>query len=288
MKPRASDSASSRELKVCPTLSDDQYVITISRLSNSLLRGCMGSVFLDRGENFVQTRAYQNGDATGTIDWKASARSNGLVVKEHESMRQTVVTLMVDRSGSMTAGCANTSKYAAASVLCGGLALAALKTGNPVAMLLSDVAGRPPSTLSSSRLTASLVAMRRYQVRENTPFSFCMSEGFALTHQRQLIFILSDFHDECVQTQIAAMATRHEVILIRLRDGAELHTPRGGTIAMRPAEGGSIRYARAQRPRPSSADDIISALGLPTVTIDPLQPVSRQLSHFLALRNLLC
>ena len=275
-----------RELTVCPALCDRQYVLAISQLSNSLVRGCVGSLFLDRGENFIQSRAYQQGDATSNIDWKASGRSHQLVVKEHESLRQKVVSLVVDRSGSMTAGAADHSKYAAASILCGGLAMAALKSGNPVSMVLSDAPLHPPPTLSTSQVTAAVMAMRRYTVGENTVLSRCLGEAFARAGRKQLLFILSDFHDPCASARISLLATHHEVVLIRLVDALETRTPAGGTMCIRPAEGGPVRYARAQRPRPSAGEQTVEALGLPTVTIDSRQPVSRQLSSFLNLRKL--
>jgi len=273
------------ELKVCPALSDKQFLLTIEQLSNSLVRGCASSLFLDRGENFVQSRAYQQGDAMSSIDWKASARSKSLIVKEHESMRQTVVSLVVDRSGSMTAGSPAESKYVSACILCGGLAYAALKIGSPVAILLSDAETHPAATLSSSRISAQIMAMRRFRFRQRTPLSRCIGEGFLRTKHRQMIFVLSDFHDACALDRIAPLAERHEVVLIRFRDAIEVRTPSVGVIHLLPAEGDRARYARHQTPQQGTVDEAFAALGLPTVLIDPAQPVSRQLVNFLSLQK---
>lgn len=278
--------SSQRELKVCPSLSDEQNLLIIAQLSNNLVRGCASSLFLDRGENFVQSRAYQQGDPTSSIDWKASARGKDLVVKEHESLRQTVVSMVVDRSGSMTAGSLNDSKYAAACVLVGGVALAALKIGSPVAVVLSDAATHPKAMLSSSRVAASLASMRRFRLRDRTRLSRCVEEAFLRADRRHLIFVFSDFHDPCNREAISLLAGRHEIILVRLRDAVEMRTPFAGTVRMLPSEGGRARYARHQLPRPGLVDEAIASLGLPTVTIDPRKPVSRQLGGFLNIRGI--
>lgn len=287
MKERTPQSPRARQLKVCPSLSDEQFMVVIRQLSNSLVRGCVGSLFLDRGENFVQSRDYQQGDSTGLIDWKASARTHGLVVKEHESMRKTVVSLVVDRSGSMTAGSPESSKYAAACVLCGGLAHAALKIGSPVSFILSDAEAHPYPTLSSARVSSSLMSMRDFHFRERTPLTRCLTEGFRAAGRRQMIFVLSDFHDTAACTEIALLAQRHEVILIRLVDPVEVRTPGMATIRLAPAEGGPARYVRHQNVQRGSVDEALASLRLPTVTIDPSRPVSHQLGNFLAVHKLL-
>lgn len=275
----------SRALKVFPSLTDEQYVLTINQLSNSLVRGSASSLFLDRGENFTQSRTYQPGDPTNSIDWKASARSRDLVVKEYESLRQTVVTLIVDRSGSMTSGSAEASKYAAACILCGGLALAALKAGNPVALVLSDSQDHAPATLSSAKLSARLATMRNFPYRDRTPLSRCLSQGLQKANRTRLVFILSDFHDACARSEIALLATQHELVLVRLIDPVETRTPSAATILLSPAEGGPAVYTRRQAPHPGVTDGAIAALGLPTVTIDPGQPVSRQLRNFFTVQS---
>lgn len=273
------------ELRVCPSLTDDQYLVAIRRLADNLARGCATSLLLDRGENFVQSRAWLQGDPSTSIDWKASARSRDLVVKEHESLRQTVVSLVIDRSGSMTTGSSEASKYAAACILCGGLAFAALKTGSPVAFLLSDATTVSAPLLSTSKVSASLAAMRCYPRRDPSPLSRCLKEGFGRDRRRQLVFVLSDFHDPCALEPITRIAKRHEVVLVRLRDSAEVRTPVCGTILLQPAEGGTARHTRAQRLGGVPTWSLIEALGLPTVMIDPAQPVSGQLGSFLNLRS---
>lgn len=276
-----------RSLRVCPALGDESYMLVIQQLSNNLVRGCASSLLLDRGENFLQSREYQAGDPTSSIDWKASARSRQLIIKEHESRRQTIVSLVVDRSGSMTTGSAETSKYAAASILAGGLSYAALKMGSPVSIVLSDIGRLLPATHSSSAVSAALLAMRSFHYREQTPLSHCLHHGFDPNGKKQLIVICSDFHDQCALEEIPLLARRHEVILIRLLDAVERRMPAGGVIRAQPAEGGRARTVRRQRLSTAARDEALASVGLPTVPIDPSKPISQQLRGFLALRDLL-
>lgn len=281
MNTRTQEAALSRELRVCPSLSDEQFLLAVQQLANSLARGCAASFFLDRGENFVQTRMFQQGDATSTVDWKASARSQNLVVKEHESQRRTVVTLVLDRSGSMTSGDADSSKYAAACLLGGGLAYAAIKIGSPAGFVLSDLAVQAPASLSSARVSAGLAVLRRYRLRGCVPLSCCLEQAFKGVSERRLVFVLSDFHDVCALGALAKLARSHEVVLVHLRDSLEQSTPGWATMLLEPSEGGRTRIAHGQLPQAGRMMQELASLGLPLVSIDPARPVSRQLGAFL-------
>lgn len=277
---------SARALTVCPTLTDERYLLTLHQLSDNLVRGCVGSIFLDHGENFVQTRTYQSGDSSNSIDWKASARAQKLIVKEHESLRQTIVSIVVDRSGSMTAGSLDHSKYAAACILSGSLSLASLKVGCPTRFVLSDAPAQIEATLSTPRLSSSIATLRRFTPRNATPLSQCLRDAFLRVTRRQLVFVLSDFHDPCSTDAIALLARSHEVLLIHLHDTLETRTPAGTTLRLQPSEGGPAHYTRAQKTQcDHSAAQRVASLGLSTVTIDPTQPISTQMRQFLGLRR---
>jgi uncharacterized protein (DUF58 family) len=83
-----------------------------------------------RGEDFFQHRAYVRGEDVRAVDWRASARTGHLLVKErHRPLRQPV-TILVDRSGSMEFE----GKSLCALRLAAALSLLALRRGDPVTM----------------------------------------------------------------------------------------------------------------------------------------------------------
>jgi uncharacterized protein (DUF58 family) len=84
-----------------------------------------------QGEDFFQHRAYVPGEDLRAVDFRASARSGHLLVKElHRSLRQPLV-VVVDTSASM----ALFGKQRCAAQLGAGLSLLALRRGDPVSVL---------------------------------------------------------------------------------------------------------------------------------------------------------
>jgi uncharacterized protein (DUF58 family) len=66
------------------------------------------------GSEFHQLRDYQSGDDVRSIDWKSSARTGKLFVKEHLQEQQYSILLLIDQSGSMATSSSYGQKYTAA------------------------------------------------------------------------------------------------------------------------------------------------------------------------------
>jgi len=63
------------------------------------------------GSEFYGMRKYVFGDQFRLIDWKASARTQTLIVKEFESERDVTVMIIVDSSNSMAGGAIENTKF---------------------------------------------------------------------------------------------------------------------------------------------------------------------------------
>lgn len=115
------------------------------RVANTVEQGIHGRRRTGPGESFWQYRRYDTGDTATSVDWRQSARSQHLFVRENEWDASQSVWLWCDRSESMTyrSDFAPCLKRDRALVL--GLALANLLTraGERVAALGED--GMPTS-----------------------------------------------------------------------------------------------------------------------------------------------
>ncbi len=111
------------------------------RVANTVQQGTHGRRRVGPGESFWQFRRYNTGDEAGAVDWRQSARSQHLFVRENEWDAAQSAWIWCDRSASMNyrSEFSQAKKQDRALVL--SLALASLLTrgGERVAALGTDM-----------------------------------------------------------------------------------------------------------------------------------------------------
>lgn len=100
------------DILVYPPYEDIKRIeILGSKRSLQLNYGLQRSKQKGLGSEFFGMRKYAFGDQFRLIDWKASARSQTLIVKEFESERDITVMILVDSSSSMAGGAIENTKF---------------------------------------------------------------------------------------------------------------------------------------------------------------------------------
>ena len=238
----------------------------------------------------MQSRPYQYGDPIKAIDWRVTARTRRVHVKEYEAPKRLPAYLLVDTSASMTISSTTLSKYESAVFLAGGLALACLDRISPVGLLgVGDRGIHIRPSLSKDMVMQWLHRLRTYRFDEGTTLAGRIAQLSSSLGQRALVIVLSDLHDAEALPSLKRLGQRHDVAVLEFRDPSE-HNLRGvGFLRAREAETGRAFVVRG---RDAWLDQHHAAGELKRAGIDHLgirtdRPFVSAVRNFFKNRNLL-
>ncbi len=271
-------------------LDSRQFQLAVKQLADSLSYGTDRSPFLGSGLEYVQSRPYQYGDPIKSIDWRVTARTRKVHVKEYEAPKMMPVYLLVDTSASMTISSHQKSKYETAVFIAGGLALAALDRISPVGVL--GVGGRnihvKPS-LSKDQILQWLHKLRTYRFDEPTSLGYRIAELSPSLAQRVLLVILSDLHDPDALPALKRLGQQHDCAVLQFKDPAEERLRGVGFVRAREAETGRGFVARGRSGwlDQLTLDAALKRSGIDHLLIDTDRPYVAAVRQFFKARSLL-
>lgn len=267
-----------------------QFLIAVRKLADALNYGTDKSPFLGSGIEYAQSRQYLPGDPVRSIDWKVTARTGKVFVKEYEAPKQFPCYLLLDTSASMTVTSVKRSKYAAAVHIAAGLAFACLDRVSPVGVV--GVGGRDyraDPSLSRPRVLQWLHDFRRFRYDEPTTLGRRVAELGPTLPNRCLVFVLSDLHDDAALPALKLLAQRHDVAVIQLQDPAETGVAGAGFLRAGEAETGRVFVTRSARRwvDPAKTARELKRAGVDHLLVRTDRPFAADLRNFLRGRNLL-
>ena len=194
------------------------------------------------GTSLAGLREYVVGDDPRHIDWKASARRNATIVREHRVEQSQTVITMIDAGRSMTqlAGEFSRLEHALSAALV--LTDVAVQGGDRVGTLVFDDQVRAWS--APQRGQAALRSVRNALVPVNATMvepDYAAAFRFLATKQRRraLIVFFTDVMDvrssRALFAYVTRSAARHLVVVVALRndtlfESARTHSPRADAI----------------------------------------------------------
>lgn len=94
--------------------------IQTSKKTSQILDGSYNSVFKGRSNNFGELREYVDGDDVKDIDWKASARSRKMLVRQYIAEKKHNIMLVMDTNRRMMADTSTGVEKRELALMCGG------------------------------------------------------------------------------------------------------------------------------------------------------------------------
>ena len=277
-------------LETCDALQTRQFILAVKKLADSFSYGMDRSPFLGSGVEFVQSRPYQWGDPIRSIDWRVTARTGRIYVKEYEAPKRLPCYLLIDTSASMTIASGRRSKYATAVHLAGGLALACLDRVSPVGVVglgSGDLYYEP--SLSKDRILQWLHRLRRFRYDESTVVGGRIVEISPTLTNRAVVIVLSDLHDPQALPALKLLAQKHDCAVLQFQDPAERGLRGAGFLRAREAETGRgiVSRGRSRWVDPDAAAAQLKRAGIDHLLIRTDQPFVQEVRQFFKARNLL-
>lgn len=220
-------------------------MIEAERIAETIAQGIHGRRRVGPGETFWQYRRFHQGDSRTIIDWRKSAKSDHLFVRELEWEAAQSIWFWRDASRSMSfqSDFADTSKLRRASVLAIALASLLVRGGERVAS--TDLPHRP----SASRLALSRLATH-FSDQSTQELSLPDPQAFP---RHGTIVMLGDFLSETTETAAAMSALAAHGLkghMLMIADPAEEDMPYEGRTEFLDLENRkSLTFGRAENAR---------------------------------------
>jgi uncharacterized protein (DUF58 family) len=223
----------------------------LGRRLDGRLQGAYRTVWHGDGVDFTDLREYVAEDDVRHIDWNVTARLDEPYVRQYTEDRELTAWLVVDRSASMRFGRSTgdgptAGKESVATELAVSIGRLVGQGGNRVGAILFDNHSHlviPPRTGRDQVLRIARELMRPAAGAgpgATTDLGAMFKLAAATTaRRRSLVFVMSDFiADPGWERPLSMLTHRHEVVVIRVVDPAELELPDVGLILVEDAETG--------------------------------------------------
>ncbi len=211
------------------------------RQSMDLLGGQYQSAFKGKGMSFSEVRKYQYGDEIRFIDWNVTARTGIPHIKVFEEERELTVMMLLDLSGSMNFGSAESFKLDRVAELAALLSFSAIQNNDKVGLIVFDDEIREylPPKKGRGQVFQIIKKVLSHKVgSRNTNIDLSLQYLLKVIKRRCVVFLISDFVSSGYNKSLAIAAKKHDLVGIHLSDKLEREIPDLGLIPVRDAESG--------------------------------------------------
>ncbi len=278
--------------------------LKVARRLEGLLQGDHKSLFRGQGLDLADLREYQYHDDVRHMDWNVTARLQIPHVREYLEDREITAWFLLDMSPSVDFQSVSVSKRAVlaefTTLMCRFLSGKGNRAG---ALLFSGGVERMiPARGGRQQLLVLLDALSRYRNPKKpqaTDLKRVFADAGRMICRRSLVFIVSDFISAPGwEKPLAALASRHDVIAVRLTDPLEMRLPDLGLLTFQDAENGEqlfvdthdkgfrARFVAAAQAREEELRAAFQATGVDALELSTEDDVADAVLRFADMRRL--
>jgi len=215
--------------------------IYTKRLLSGSLVGDSRSAVKGSGFEFDQIREYQMGDDVRYIDWKSSARSGKVLIKQYIEERNRTIILAVDVSASSFFTSSYERKWDHFQQIAAVLSIVAEYGRDNVSLLLfSDEVELfiPPG---KGRNHTHIILQQLFShkpKKRSTSLSAALKHLATIKRRDSVVFLISDFIDNGNEVLLSVVAKNYDLIAVRSLDHCEQQIPSVGMLPIEDIETG--------------------------------------------------
>jgi uncharacterized protein (DUF58 family) len=232
-----------------------QLELAVTRKLDGLLHGDHQGLVPGGGTEPADGRVYAPGDDVRRMDWNLTARTSIPHIRTTIADRELETWLVVDTSASLDFGTVACEKRDLALAAAAAFTFLTARGGNRVAASLfgPEAAVVPPR----SGRVAALALLHRIEQRgraasgtASTTLAEALRRVRHTARRRGLVVLITDLIDESNwQRELRALALRHEVVVVEVRDPRESHLPSVGLLMLVDPETGQRLEVQTSNPK---------------------------------------
>ncbi len=201
--------------------------LTAKTVVDGFISGLHRSPDFGFSQEFAEYRPYTPGDDLRSVDWNVFGRTERLFLKRYRGETNTRLTLLLDRSASMSYGSEGVRKIDDARFLCASLAYMAVGQRDAAGLITfdDDVRDFVKPSSRQGQLQRILHAVDRSEPGQRTDFSKPFFKFLESIHWRGIVVVISDFYarpSDIVKTIAPLRFHGNEVVLFHVLDQGEL------------------------------------------------------------------
>ena len=278
---------------------------TVLRRLDGVLQGDVRTLMRGSGLQLTDLREYQAHDDVRHIDWNVTARLQTPHVRVYTEDREMAAWFLLDLSPSVDFGSGPRLKRQVLAEFVAVLARLLTRHGNRVGALLygGRVEQVIPARAGRRHVLHLLHAIgHRPGPTPSEPVTTRLAELLRaaghLVHRRSTLFVVSDFISAPGWEQpLAQLASRHEVVAVRLVDPLERELPDLGLMTLRDLESGEQllvdthdagfrqRFAAAAARREHALRQALARAGVDTLELSTEGELGEAIVRFVELRR---